>query len=179
MIRGKNVALRPVEERDCPLIARWMNHPEVWRFMDYEGPVSLADVQRDVERSRREGQAFVIVVEDQPIGRIGLNQFRARDRLCSFYLYIGEPAYWGQGHARDAAMAILGYAFDRHDLNLIELWTLDDNDRAVRMYRKCGFVDEGTLRERSFKEGRWVGHLHMSVKREEFEAARQAWEAAG
>ena len=52
MIEGKKVSLRPVEERDYPLIHAWMNHPEVWRSMDYELPFSLADVKEDTERSR-------------------------------------------------------------------------------------------------------------------------------
>jgi len=44
------------------------------------------------------------------------------------------------------------------------------------MYRRCGFVDEGRLRERSFKEGTWVDHVVMSVNREEFNRAHHIWE---
>ncbi len=177
MIRGHSVALRPVEESDAPLIQRWMNHPEIWRYMDYEKPYSLKDVEQDIQGSRRSGQPFTILVNDRPIGRIGLNQFRRRDRICSFYMFIGEPAYWGQGFALDSAMALLGYAFDRWDLHQVELWTLADNNRAISMYQRCGFVLEGRLRERSWKEGRWVDHVVMSLQREEFDRARQAWEA--
>jgi len=116
MIRGHKVVLRAVEEADYPLIHRWLNHPEVWRYMDYETPYSLADVKEDIERSRKEGHPFTILAEDRPIGRIGLNQFRRRDRICSFYMFIGEPTFWGQGYAQDAAMTLLSYAFDRWDL---------------------------------------------------------------
>jgi RimJ/RimL family protein N-acetyltransferase len=176
MIEGKKVGLRPVEESDYPLIHGWMNHPEVWRYMDYELPLSLADVKEDVERSRKEGQPFTIVVGERPIGRIGLNQFRRRDRICSIYMFVGEPAFWGQGYARDAVMTLLAYAFDRLDLNQVELWTLGDNHRALSMYAKCGFVEEARLRERSFKQGRWVDRVVMSVNRGEFERTRSAYE---
>src|SRR5205823_1750052 len=146
-----------------------------WRNMDYETLYSLADVRDDIERSRQEGQPFTILVDDRPIGRIGLNRFRRRDRICSFYMYVGEPDFWGHGYGMDAAMAILGYAFERMDLHMIELWTLADNDRAIRMYRRCGFAEDGRLRDRSFKEGQWVDHLYMSVSREEFARAHEAW----
>ena len=179
MIDGKKVGLRPVDEGDYPLIHGWMNQPEVWRYMDYEQPFSLADVKEDIERSRKEGQPFTIVVKDRPIGRIGLNQFRRRDRICSLYMFIGEPAYSGQGYARDSVMALLGYAFDRLDLNQVELWTLADNNRALSMYAKCGFVEEARLRERSFKQGRWVDHVVMSVSREAFLRERETWDPSG
>ncbi len=177
MIRGQTVRLRAVEEADYPLIHRWMNHPEVWHYMDFERPVSLHDVREDIERARREGHPFTIVVGDRPIGRIGLNRFRGRDRICALYMFIGEPAYWGQGYARDAAMALLGYAFDRLDLHQVELWTLGDNDRALAVYRKCGFVEEARLRDRSFKDGTWTDHVVMSVNREEFARALREWES--
>jgi RimJ/RimL family protein N-acetyltransferase len=172
VIAGSRVSLRPVEDADAPLIHRWMNNPEVWRYMDYEQPFSLADVMEDIERSRREGQPFTIVVGDRAIGRIGLNRFRRRDRICALYLFVGEPEFWGRGYARDAVMTLLGYAFDRWDLMQVELWTLGDNNRAVSMYRRCGFVEEARLRRRSFKQGAWLDHLVMSVDRDEFARAQ-------
>jgi RimJ/RimL family protein N-acetyltransferase len=178
MIRGKHVSLRPVEEDDYPLIHRWMNNPKVWRSMDYERPVSLADVKEDVERSYREGRPFTIVLDDRPIGRIGLNQFRGRDRICSLYVYIGEPDVWGdKGHARDAVMTLVAYAFERWDLHQIELWTLGDNIRAIALFEKCGFVREAVLRERSWKQGAWVDHAVMSVNRDDFAKAQEAWDS--
>ena len=179
MIQGRRVALRPVDDADVPLIHRWVNHTEVWHYMDYERAWSMADVRDDLDRSRRDGEPFTIVVDGRPIGRIGLNQFRPRDRLCALYMFIGEPEFWGQGYARDAVFTLLEYAFDRFDLHQVELWTLADNNRAVGAYERCGFVQEGRLRERSWKEGHWVDHVVMSVNREEFARARSAWQAHG
>ena len=176
MIRGKKVDLRPTEESDYPLIHAWMNHPEVWRYMDYELPYSLADVKEDIERSRQEGNPFTILVRNRPIGRIGLNQFRRRDRICALYMFIGEPAFWGAGYAHDAVMTLLAYAFDRFDLHQVELRTLADNNRAIGMYERCGFVQEGRLRERSWKQGQWVDHVTMSVNREEFDRVHATWQ---
>ena len=72
----------------------------------------------------------------------------------------------------EAIDVLLGYAFERFDLWQVELWTLADNEKAIHVYTKCGFVEEATLRERSWKEGRWVDRMVMSVNRDEFEKAR-------
>lgn len=176
MIRGRKVLIRPVEERDYPLIHRWQNHPEVWWWMDYERPFSLADIEASERRARDEGHPFVIEVDGRPIGRIGLNAFRRRDRICSLYLFIGEPHAWGKGHARDAVMALLGEAFDRFDLRHVELWTLAANEPAIDVYGRCGFVREAVLPERSFKDGALWDRLVMRVTRERFAEVRDAWE---
>jgi RimJ/RimL family protein N-acetyltransferase len=176
VIQGRRVALRPVEEEDAPLILAWQNHPDVWWYMDYERPFSLEDVREDIDRSRQEGHPFLITVGGRPIGRVGLNGFRHRNRICSIYLFIGEESYWGRGYAQDALMTLLSYAFDRLDLHQVELWTLAVNDRVIGVYERCGFVREADLRERSYKDGRWFDHAVMSVNRDEFTKVRRGWE---
>jgi RimJ/RimL family protein N-acetyltransferase len=174
MIRGDRIVLRPVEDADVPHIHRWMNSPDVWRNMDYERAFSLEDVRDDVERSRADGVPFTIEVDGRAIGRIGLNQFRRRDRIAAMYLYIGETEAGGHGYALEAIDVLLAFAFERFDLWQVELWTLADNEKAIHVYRKAGFVEEATLRQRSWKEGRWVDRMVMTVNRDEFEKARTA-----
>ena len=63
MIKGERVTLRPVEERDYPLIHAWQNDPEVWWLMDYEAPFSLADIAASEKRATEEGFPFIIEAE--------------------------------------------------------------------------------------------------------------------
>ena len=173
MIRGRTVTLRPVEDRDHPLIQAWQNDPEVWWLMDYEAPFSLADIAESERRAREEGFPFVIEVDGRAIGRIGLNDLRRRDRLCHLYIFIGDRSAWGKGYGTDAIDALLAHAFDRFDLHQVELWSLSDNERAIRAYGHCGFREEARLADRSWKDGRWVDHVVMTVTREAFREARE------
>jgi RimJ/RimL family protein N-acetyltransferase len=173
MIRGERVVLRPVEESDYPLIHAWQNDPEIWWYMDYEQPFSLEDIAESEERARQEGHPFVIEAEGRTIGRIGLNQFRRRDRICSLYAFVGDRTVEGKGYGREAILTLLAYAFDRMDLYQVELWALAPNERAIKTYERCGFGRDATLRERSFKDGEFVDRIVMSVNRKEIENARE------
>ncbi|MBI4729616.1 MAG: GNAT family N-acetyltransferase [Acidobacteria bacterium] len=172
MFHGESVVLRRVEPADYPAIQRWQNEPDVFRWMDYERPFSLADIAAGEERAAREGHPFVIEAAGRPIGRIGLNQIREPHGVASLYLFIGEPDAWGKGFGLAALEVLLSYAFEHLGLRLVQLWTRADNERALRLYKTAGFREDGRLRDRSMVEGRPTDHVVMSVTHEEFEASR-------
>lgn len=168
MLIGRRVVLRRVEPADYPHIQRWQNDPVVFRWMDYTRPFSLEDIEESEHRATIEGHPFVIEAEGRPLGRIGLNNLRPRDRMASLYIFVGDRESWGKGYGSDALVTLLRYGFDTLNLRQIELWTLADNERAIRMYKAAGFVEDGRLRDRSWIEGNYVDHLVMSVTAEEF-----------
>ena len=172
MLKGKRVTLRRSEPRDYEAIWAWQNDPVVFRWMDYVTPFSLADIKESEERAATEGDPFIIEVEGRPIGRIGLNNFRPRDHMASLYIFIGERESWGKGYGHDGLMTLLAYAFDMKNLRMVELWTLADNERAIRMYKGCGFTEDGRLRDRSWIEGHYIDHLIMSITADEFARVR-------
>jgi len=178
VIRGRLVALRPVRDDDVALIHAWQNDPEVWWLMDYERPFSMLDIADEERRAREEGHPFIIEADGRPVGKIGLNRFRHRDRICGLYVFIGDRRAWGKGYGPDAIFALLDHAFQRIDLHRVELWSLADNPRALRAYERCGFREDARLPERSWKDGRWVDHVIMSVTREGFVVAREGDEGA-
>lgn len=172
MIRGSRTIVRPVEDRDFPLFHEWMNDPDISWWMDYEGPFTLDEIERDIEKAHEEGLPFTIEFESKPIGRIGLNRFRQQSRVASTYLFIGDPAARGRGLATDAMTALLEFAFNDRRVRMIDLMVLAENDAAIRTYKACGFREDGRLRERSWKGDHWMDHLWMSITAEEFSALK-------
>ena len=103
MLEGKRVTLRRVEPGDYETIRRWQNEPTVFRWMDYVRPFSLADIKESEERATQEGHPFIIEVEGRAMGRIGLNNFRPRDRMASLYVFLGERGCHARSHDCDRA----------------------------------------------------------------------------
>ena len=162
MIRGERVTLRPVEEPDYPLIQAWQNDPEVWWLMDYERPFSLVDIAESEKRAAEEGFPFIIEVDGRPIGRIGINNLRRRDRICALYIFIGDREVWGKGLGTDAIDTLLAHVFRRFDLHQVELLVARRERTSaprVRAFR----VPRGGASRRALMERRSLGRSRPHV----------------
>ena len=72
---------------------------------------------------------------------------------------------------------MLDHAFGALGLHRIALFVFEFNERAVRAYKRCGFVIEGRARESIWRDGRWWDELAMSVLESDWRKRRAAAEA--
>jgi RimJ/RimL family protein N-acetyltransferase len=42
------------------------------------------------------------------------------------------------------------------------------NERAIRVYAACGFVEEGRLREQVWSDGAYIDLIYMGILRDEW-----------
>jgi RimJ/RimL family protein N-acetyltransferase len=91
------------------------------------------------------------------------------------YMGVGilAPEYVGKGYGRDAIMTLLDWSFRVLNLRRVALDTLATNERAIRAYRACGFVEEGRLREHDYVDGAYVDAIVMGILRSEWEKAQR------
>jgi len=174
MILGEKVRLRPVEREDLPRYVRWFGDPEVRRHLVIYLPFSLAQEERwyeGLQERLARGDDVVLAIETsegEHIGSIGLHTINWKDRNAELGIVIGEKAYWGRGYGTDAIRVLLRVAFEEMNLHRVYLRVDADNTRGIRCYEKCGFREEGTLRDAIFREGRYHDQLVMSILRPEF-----------
>lgn len=174
MLTGDKVILRAVRREDLPRIYQFNNDPEFAFLVDEEPwePVSLerteARFEEQVSDSQRNGPRFAIEADQQYIGHCLLHTIDDFARTCQIGIGIGDPAYQGHGYGRDAVRLLLRYAFTMRNLRKVELSVNADNERAIRSYRACGFVDEGRLREHAFVNGAYIDVLCMGILRTEW-----------
>lgn len=60
---------------------------------------------------------------------------------------------WGQGLMSEALGAVVEFGSERMRLNRIEAHTNTENVRSVRMLRRMGFLQEGTLHDQFYEGG--------------------------
>lgn len=178
MLEGELVRLRAQEPEDLERNLRWINDPEVRLFLlGIRYPVSRAEEQRWMETNK--GASFeqvrlaIDTKEGQHIGNLDLRQVSPEHRVANLGIMIGERDYWGRGYGTDAVRTLLRLAFGDMNLNRVWLMTGENNPRAQACYRKCGFREEGRLRQDRYLDGRYLDTIIMGVLREEFEALEE------
>ncbi len=171
MLRGGTVTLRPMERSDLPTLQRWINDPEVNRWLRVQWPLNLDQEQRWYEQVSASGTEKVLIIvapDGTPVGNLGLGRIDHRHRTAEFGISIFEKAYWNQGLGTDASITMLRFAFEELNLHRVSLLVQEHNLRARRCYEKVGFVAEGIERESIFSGGRYLDMLRMSILDREF-----------
>ena len=65
-------------------------------------------------------------------------------------------------------MQFIPHLFEKLDLHKISLEVLATNNRAINLYKKVGFKEEGTKREEILKKDQWVDSIIMSILKPEW-----------
>jgi RimJ/RimL family protein N-acetyltransferase len=177
MLRGENVTLRAITREDLPRLCQFNNDLAVELAGGGDPPMPqaierlIADFERETAKGGRDGATFAIDVDGLCIGSCGLADLNATNRTCELGIAIGDPVYWGRGYGREAVRLLLDYAFRLRNFRRVWLWVHADNERAIRAYRACGFVEEGRMREHVWSNGRHVDAVVMGVLRDEWRTA--------
>jgi RimJ/RimL family protein N-acetyltransferase len=176
MITGERVRLRAIEEDDLPRYVKWFNDPEMIQGLNQFIPMSLKEEQQWFEDMlKREPIERSLAIEIKKgdewlhVGGCGLFDFDHRARRAEFGITIGEKKYWDQGFGTEATQLILGFGFETLNLERIGLCVFEDNERALHVYEKIGFVVEGKLRKHRFHDGKYYDTILMSILREEWQ----------
>ena len=177
-VQGDGFYFRPLELTDAENCTRWMNDPEVTRFLKAYLPMGLGTEKEYLEKvnSRPNDISFAIVLEDGThIGNTALHRISWKDRVATTGTLIGEKAYWGKGWGTKAKLLLLDYAFNTLNMHKICSSVFAYNERSLKCQLRCGYVEEGRQRRQIFREGQYHDKIMLGVFKEEFEAARQAY----
>jgi len=182
MLKGEKVILRPGRREDVARQHEFNQDIELYG-LDCAFPQisSLEKTQADFEtwatKPDQNSAWFAIEADGKYIGNCCLLGLRNPHGNLELGIVIGDRDYWGRGYGRDATRLLLKFGFHYLGARRIVLTTHAKNERAIRCYRACGFVEEGRPRKAIWVEGEYVDLVNMSILREEWlaqgDAARQ------
>lgn len=171
-VSEERVRLRAVTEADLPDYVRWLNDPEVTRFISVEaGTITLGGEREWLARvsdPNRAGRTWAIEAEGRHIGNCALHVDES-GKNAGFGIHIGDKTAWGKGYGAATVREVLRIGFEEWGLHRIHLTAFAENARAIRCYEKCGFRHEGLRRKAVLKSGEWHDDVLMAILREEWE----------
>ena len=166
-LEGKKVILRPYDkERDLVNCQRWINDPELRRFLQNTSPITLKKEEEILdELTSNLGNVFLIIEtkDGVPIGVMSVIKIDWIHRTAGTGAMIGEKEYWGKGLGTDAKMILLNYLFNTLNLRKINSTAFAFNKRSVAYNQKCGYKIEGIKKSEWFRDGKYVDEVMLAV----------------
>ena len=164
MAADAEILIRSAEPGDAAAISALLGVPGT-----VEGTLQLPDVPvasriEQLQRYDPQGCKLVAVAGGQVVGTAGLAPIAASLRRSHVrLLFIAlAPDWQGRGIGRLLMERLLQWADNWAGVLRIELVVHEDNPRAIALYRKLGFVEEGRHRAYALKNGRYVDSLSMA-----------------
>ena len=170
MIPGETINLRAVERQDAPLLYRWFNDPVVMDGWGWSAPArSMQTVAGQVEEWLAREIALdhpeALIAESlagDPIGFVIVRIERPEARSVELSLLVDADC-WGQGFGIDIMRTTLEACFDGWGVHRVGVRVEEGNQRALALYRRLGFTEEGRLRQAAFRDGRHADVLLFSL----------------
>ena len=145
VVAGQRVRLRLLTEADLPMTLAWRNQDHIRKWFLNPNLITPEEHRAWFSKYMVRDDDFVFVIEEQqalrkPVGQVSLYRIEWQ-RRCAEYgrLLIGEPDAVGLGLAREATAVLIEHASTQLGLHEIELEVLHENERALAIYRACGF----------------------------------------
>lgn len=150
---------------------RWMNDPEVVRYLGGEGrPVTRLTQTAWFDRYEAdvadEITFAVETLEGTHIGTSSLMEIDDRNGRAVCGTLLGDRAAWGKGYGTDAARIRNRYAFEVRGLRMLTSKVFASNEASLRMLRRVGFVEYGRLPEADWVRGGYADDVLLYLTRE-------------
>ena len=172
IIQGEKVILRAIELDDAEMLRKMINDPEVEKMMwGYSFPVSKHKQMEWINQLPNNTSVYraIIDVEGEGIGEIILSDIDLRNGNAEIHIKLATNAVRGKGYGTDAVRTLTRYAFEELRLNCIYCRVREDNIASQKMFSKCGYKLEGTLRSRVFRNGKYHNFNEYSILQSDVE----------
>jgi RimJ/RimL family protein N-acetyltransferase len=174
-LKGIRVTLRPLQRSDIPLLTKWINDPEVRKFLASIYPQMFEDEEEWYKKHVGNTKHIVlaIIAEGVPIGTIGLHGINHVDGTGTTGTLIGEKEYWGKGYGTEAKMLLLHYAFYTLNLRKIHSSVIEYNERSYDYSIGCGYKKIGVRKKEFYRDGIFHDEILLTVWRQSW---KKVWD---
>ena len=166
------IILGPILEKDYDILFNWINNRDLILSNNNYSPIHENNHKNWFYQiiSNPNVRIFSIrkVDSNEIIGTCQLNSLDWLNRSGEIQIRIGNSLERGKGYGYDAVSQLLSFGFRDLGLERIYVQVFESNERAIKLYKRIGFSFEGTLRNASFIDGKFMNVVLMSIIKSEF-----------
>lgn len=167
------VYLRALEPEDYKTSINWRKDDEIWGMLGgTKYFVSEAYEKKWVEDTIFNSCDIKLAIclndTQKYIGNVYATDIDMINSSCTTGLMIGDREYWSKGYGSEAYRLLLDYVFNERNLNRAQAYVLENNIASLKMHQKVGYQIEGTLRQSTFKNGKYRNQVLLSILKEDF-----------
>ncbi len=147
-----NLTLRPASAEDAEVIAAWLSHPDINRFLssNIRGK-ELSPTVIKVTSKRRDQHWAVACVDEKAVGLVVLDDFDEPDQICNIWYCLGDQSFRGQSIIPRAIKMLLDAP--PFQLSVVTAWVGLPNKASIRCLHKAGFSEIGRINNAFHVEG--------------------------
>jgi diamine N-acetyltransferase len=177
------IRLRALERDDLKFVHDLNNNRRVmtyWFEEPYESFVELEELYVKHIHDQSERRFIAETAEGERVGLVELVEIDYIHRRAEFQIIIA-PEKQGTGIGKAVTRLAAEYAFRVLNINKLYLLVSTSNEAAIKLYRACGFVEEGRLVDEYFVDGHYQDALRMYQLQRDFitrEGAQESGDVA-
>lgn len=157
--------LRALERGDLRFIHNLNNNRNIMSYWFEEPYESFDELEELYNKHIHDNAERRFVVENESRELIGLVELIEIDyihRSGEFQIII-TPEHQGKGFAETLINKALDYSFTILNLHKIYLHVATENEKAIHLYEKAGFIEEGHLVQEFFINGQYRDVKRMYI----------------
>lgn len=170
---SKRIYLRAFEPDDYKTIIKWRRDDEINSMLGgvkyfFSEANEKKWVLNAIEDTNSIKLAICLLDGDEHIGNVYITDINYINRSCHSHIFIGKKEYWGNGYASEALKLMIDFMFNERGMNRIVANVLENNIASIKMHEKCGYRQEGLLRQAIFKNGHFQNQVVLALLKEDY-----------
>lgn len=110
---------------------------------------------------------YAIEFKDETVGVASVSSIDMKNRTANMNIKLLKSAR-GKGIATHVVNLIVNYCFDELNMHCLTANVIERNTDSRKLWQKIGFREDGLLRDRIYKNGKYHNVIAVSLIKEEF-----------
>ena len=153
-----------LDELEIEMVRRWRNNPKVRMWMYNDRVIGREEHNRFIESLKKldEKMYYIVKKGSTYIGVLSFTSINWQHRRAYFGIYT-NPELRISGVGSNLMKLALYVAFKVFNLHSLRLEVIENNTKAINLYKKFGFKEEGRLKDFVWRKEKWLDVIVMSI----------------